>query len=117
VGEQISVASDSTIGTLFAREAAPAERLLRQLAGASWWVDTRGVTQVGPRTSMAITSAFTVVQWSGAKGSFEIATEIVGDWMPGNTFTAPTVSGTQTIGLTTIDADNDGKIRLTVLAA
>lgn len=117
VGEQVSVTTDTVLGTAFVREAAPAERVLRQLAGNEWYIDTSGVTRVGPRSSSAITSQFTVVQWSGAKGSFEIATESLGDWLPGNTFTAPTVSGTQTVGLTNIVADNDGKVRLTVLSA
>lgn len=117
VGEQVSVANDASLGSAFTRESAPAERVLRQVAGSEWFIDPKGVTQIGPRTSVAVTSSFTVVQWSGAKGQFEIATEDIAQWMPGNTFTAPTVSGTQTIGLTSIVAENDGKLRLSVLAA
>lgn len=116
VGEKVNVVTDQTVGSLFVREAAPAQRLLRQLAGSLWWVDSKGTTQVGPRTSTAILSSFTAVEWSGAKGRFNIATEKLSDWMPGQTFTSPTVTATQTIGSTTIAIDNDGTLRLTVLA-
>lgn len=116
VGEKVNVVSDQTVGSIFVREAAPAQRLLRQVAGSIWWIDAKGTTQVGPRSGSAIISSFTVITWSGAKGKFEIATEKLSDWMPGQTFTSPTVTATQTIGSTTIAIDNDGQLRLTVLA-
>lgn len=116
VGERVNVVSDQTVGTLFVREAAPAQRLLRQIAGSIWWIDASGTTQVGPRTGSPIMSSFTAIQWSGAKGRFEIATEKLSDWMPGQTFSSPTVTATQTIGATSIAIDNDGTLRLTVLS-
>lgn len=115
VGEKVNVVTDQTVGTLFVREAAPAARLLRQIGGSLWWIDANGVTQVGPRSGSAIVSSFTAVQWSGAKGRFEIATEKLSDWMPAQTFTSPTVTTPQTVGSTTMTIDNDGQLRLTVL--
>jgi len=115
VGEKVSVAQDMSVGSLFVRENAPATRVLRQLAGSLWWIDANGTTQVGPRSSAAITSAFTAVEWSGAKGRFNIATEVLSDWMPGRTFTTPNVTTAQTVAETSIALGNDGKVRLTVL--
>lgn len=118
VGETVKIATDTSLGTAWTREGGyPAERLLRFLAGPTWWMDNAGVTQVGPRTGGAIGSSFQVINWSGGKGSFEIATETLGDWMPGRTFTSVNVKTAQTVGMTTIDVDNDGKLRLTVLSA
>jgi hypothetical protein len=117
VGEAVTLDADGTIGTFFVREAAPASRVLRQLAGALWWVDPAGMTHIGPRPTGAISSDFTVIHWSGKTGSFEIATDNYADWMPGKTFTAPTVSGTQTVSLVNLNQDNEGKLRLEVLAS
>ncbi len=54
VGEAVVLATARTVGLFYAREAAPAERVLRQLAGALWYVDRVGVTQVGPRAALRI---------------------------------------------------------------
>lgn len=117
VGEQVNIASDYSLGTQYARENAPASRVLAQLAGPEWWIDNSGVTQIGSRPSTAITTPFQLLHWYGGKGSFQLATEDVASWMPGNTFTnsimAPVVA---TIGVTEIVAGNDGKVRLTVLS-
>lgn len=117
VGERVSVDAADTLLQRFTREAGPASRVLRQVAGPLWWIAPDGATHVGPRIGGAITSAFDVLQQSGAHGMFSIATEVLTDWMPGRTFTAPTVSGTQTIGYTEIAMDNAGKLRVEVLAS
>lgn len=114
-GESIVVANDHTIGTTYLRLADPAERVLHLLAGGAWWVDNDGVTQTADRTTGRITTPFTVEHWYGGKGAFEIATEDLASWMPGRSFTAPTVTTEQTISMVTITADNDGKLRLSVL--
>lgn len=117
VGERVTL--DVADGNLarFTREAAPASRVLRQVAGPLWWVAPDGVTHVGPRVGVAIKSAFDVLSWSGKTGHFTIATEVLADWTPGRTFTAPTVTGTQTIGYTEIKMGNNGKLRVEVLAS
>lgn len=116
VGEAVVLDADGTIGTFYIREAAPAAQVLRQLGGPLWWIDNAGVTHIGVRPGGAITSDFDVIAWSGKTGHFEIATERYADWAPGRTFTAPTVSGTRTVSLVSLEQNNDGKLRLQVLA-
>ncbi len=116
LGETVVTAADRTVGTVYCRSEQPGGRFLRNLIGATWWVDSAGVTQTGSRPSGDITSDFDVMGWSGAKGAFEIATENYSDWMPGRTFSAPTVSPRQVISMVSLDQDNDGVLRLHVLA-
>jgi hypothetical protein len=114
-GEQVNVQADSTIGTAYVRELGPASRVLGALVGAAWYVDATGVTQIGARTPVAITSPFTVEAWDATKGLLRIATEDYASWMPGNTFSGPTVPTAQTISFTRFDVGNDGVARLAVL--
>lgn len=116
VGERLNLVTDSVLGTSYVREAAPAERVLRLIAGAQWWIDSSGVTQVGPRAGGAITSPFQIINWSGGKGWFDVSTETLSDWMPGRTFSNSNVTKAQQIGMVTYVADNDGKLRVNVLS-
>ncbi len=115
-GERIVIATDRVVGPGWAREEAKAERLLHILLDGKWWIDPEGVTQTGPRASSAVVTPFTVVAWSGGKGQFEIATESIASWQPGRTFSSPTVVAPQTVSSVTIEADNEGKLRLHVLS-
>jgi len=117
-GEKINIpaSSNRVLGNNWGREKDKAERVLHLLVGRSWWVDPSGVTQITARSSSPIVTPFMVTSWSGAKGKFDIAAEALASWQPGRTFTAATVSGTQTISSVTITADNDGKLRLSVLS-
>lgn len=116
VGERVQVdASDTNLGS-FTRAAGRASQTLRQVGGPQWWVAPDGVTHVGPRPASAITSQFDVIAWSGKTGRFTIASETLADWLPGRTFTAPTVGSTKTIGFVSIEMANDGRLRLEVLA-
>lgn len=118
VGETIKIAQDAVVGPTFVREAAPAARTLRQLAGINWWVDPSGITQIGPRTNLTpITTDFQATEYSGGKGQFKIATEHPADWMPGRTFSNEVVTTTQTIDTVTHTFTNDGQHRLEVLAS
>lgn len=114
VGEKIKVTTDKTLPA-FTREAAPASRLLRLLAGPTWYVDSAGTTQVGPRATSTVTSPFNVTDWSGGKGRFRVASEKLTDWQPGATFSTPVINTMQTVGMTEIEMTNDGQLRLTVL--
>lgn len=115
-GEKINVVADRALGLSWVREKARGERTLHQLAPNSWWIDTAGVTQIGAtRSSALIKSPFTVVTWQGGRGRFEIATEVYEDWMPGRTFSAPTITGVQTVNTVMMTGDNDGKIRTVIL--
>lgn len=115
-GETLSLDADRVIGTAWIRDEDVAEKTLHLLVPRRWWINPDGVTVVGPRPSSLIVSAFTVINWSGGKGRFEIATDVYQDWLPGRRFAAPTVTGEQTISVTQLTADNDGKLRLVVMS-
>lgn len=115
VGESIVVANDVSLGTQFTRERMQAGKLLRQLAGPDWWVANDGVTHVGPRPSGAISSPFTAISYSASKGRVEIATENLADWMPGRSFTAPTMPTARTIQSVIHTLTNEGTTRTEVL--
>jgi len=114
-GESIVLESDRTLGLLYAREEAPAERVLNLVVGNEWWIDPAGVTQTKARVSLPVVAPFTLVSRNGALDQFEIATESIAGWLPGRTFSSPTVTDVQTISSVTIEASNDGKVRLRVL--
>jgi len=116
VGEKIAIASDSEIGAIYMPETAAASRVLRQLAGSLWYVDSAGITQVGTaRSSAAITSDFQVIDYHPELGRLEVATEILSDWMPGRTFISSTITTSKTIAAVTHNVEGGGKHRLSVL--
>lgn len=117
VGERVNVASDAPVGRFFAREAAPASRVLAQLVDGGWFIDGAGVTQIAQRSSPAIASPFTVVDFDTARGEAEIATEDYASWTPGATFSAPQLDGPQTVSFVRFSSDNDGTLRLRVLVS
>lgn len=118
-GERIDIATDRTIGAHYARDAfeAKAERVLKLLLDDKWWMDPNGVTQTKDRATDPIVTPFTVISWIASKGQFEIATETIAPWQPGRTFTAPNAPGTHSISSVTIEADNEGKLRLHILTS
>jgi hypothetical protein len=115
VGEKVSVGTDRVLGDYFVRETAPAQRILRQLAGLGWYVDNAGVTQIRTRPSVGVTGDFLVQSFDPAHGELVVSTESYSEWQPGNTFSNALVTDTQTIGLVRIETDNEGKLRHTVL--
>lgn len=116
VGERLTLDVPDANIARYTRAEGPASRSLSLAAGPLWYVAPDGVTHVGPRPGGLITSDFDVIMWTGATGKFTIATETLADWMPGRTFTAPTVPGVRTVSYTEIGMDNDGRLRLEVLA-
>lgn len=84
-------------GQYFARENARASRVLAQVVGPAWWVQNTGVVFCGPRTPAAIASPFVLRHFSGADGRIVVASEFLGDWVPGNTFLGPTLDAPRTI--------------------
>lgn len=115
VGEKLSIASDHTVGDYFVREAAPAQRIMRQLAGLGWYVDTDGTTRVGARSSKSVTGEYLVNSYNPGLGSLTISTESYEEWLPGNTFANALVTEPQTISTVRIDCDNSGTLRHTIL--
>lgn len=96
-GETLALAADSTIGTSYVRETAPASRLLRLLGGSLWWIDVAGVTRLAARATPTIASTFVVSHRSGAEGRVVVATEDLASWQPGARFSSPVVPDVQTI--------------------
>lgn len=92
-GEQV-VATDKTLGTAWTRAAGPASATLRNIFGSGWWADDDGIMQTKDRDASLITSSFIAMNVEGAPGLYTIATESPEDWLPGRTFSGPTVSGT-----------------------
>lgn len=75
-------------------QAGPPSLVLQDVLGDSWWMDPTGAIQTAPRDPTPIASPWTATAFDGAKGELEVATDSVGDWMPGASFLGPTVSGT-----------------------
>lgn len=117
LGERVTLAAQSNVGTAFVRPAMTGAALLALAAGPLWWMDPAGLTHVASaRPSKAITSPFTLVDRDGGRGIATIATENYEDWTPGNTFKAPTMASAATISQVSIRiASSDGKARLTVM--
>lgn len=104
-GETLTLASDSRPWTRYVRETMAGARALNQILGSTWWIDTDGSTKNATRASGAITSSFQIEKFDGGTGLFTIAVDSLSDWMPGRTFSAPTISDVQTISSVTIMLD------------
>lgn len=117
-GEKVSIASDVTIGLSYERERAPASRVLRNFAADGWWMRDDGVTVIGPRARAgeAITSKFQITSYDGAQGMAAVATEKLSDWLPGRTYAAPTLTTEQTIAMTSVVVEGEGKLRIGVVS-
>jgi len=74
-----------------------ASKVLQDLAPDTWWMDFSGTMQFGPRPSLPIGSQFDALSVRGAPGRYSIATNTPGDWLPGATFTGPTIASAVTI--------------------
>lgn len=115
VGEKVNVPTDRVIGPGYVREKGPASRCLRQLAGANWYIDPAGVTQIAAWPTTKIGSQFDVIEYHGDRGEAEIATEDFSSWLPGRTFTSATLGVTLSNGGVTYTFKDDGQLRLSVL--
>lgn len=115
-GETLSLAQDLRLWTRYVRESMQGARALNQILGSTWWIQNDGTTTNKPRATGAISSPFQVQSYDPGKGIFTIALDgtSIADWMPGNTFTAPTVDGTQNISSVTIVIEG-ASVRLEVM--
>lgn len=114
-GETVAIEADAIVGDHLTRPSAPGGRLLRERVSL-WWIDPTGVTRIASaRPSAAIASDFQVIEWDTGRGWARIATESNQDWMPGNTFLAPTMSAPQTIAQTMFRIEAQGTVRVEVL--
>lgn len=93
VGESAPVlATDVALGTAYVRSQGPAVRVLDLLP--LWWADFTGTVQSKARDASAIASPFTLLDVDRAVGKVTIATDTIGDWTPGRTFSTTALSGT-----------------------
>jgi hypothetical protein len=114
VGESVSIAQDQVIGNFYARFADKASRVLAAVGGPSWWVDSSGVTHIGPRPTPTIMSAFVVEDYRPNTGELVISTEDYASWQPGASFTSAT-TGTQTVA--SVRHEMHEKATMKILAA
>lgn len=115
-GERIVVGNDRALGVHYARERAPASRLLNRHCPLEWWIDLDGTTRTGTRATSKITSPLSLISFDGARGLAVIATEFPGAFIPGRTFSSPQLSGELTIS-GVAHVLSKGKLRTEVLAA
>jgi hypothetical protein len=115
VGETVVTTLTTSPGNQWVREAASAQRALQQLSGGQWWIDPNGVTHVGPRTGVSISSPIEVIEYDGGRGAVRVATEDPASWLPGNSFSASTLPSALTISLVTHTLSSDGVARIDVL--
>lgn len=111
VGEKIVVAQDQVLGSFYARFADKASRVLAAVGGPSWWVDSSGVTHIGPRSASTIKSAFVVEDYKPHTGELVVSTEDYVSWQPGAMFTSAT-TGTQTIASVRHDMHDTAKMKI-----
>ena len=101
------------VGGSYVYQAGPMSLVLQDLLGDTWYLDPTGTVQVIPvRPPVPIASPWTCVDFDGAAGTYEIATDVIGDWMPGAAFLGPTVQGT--VSRVTHELDQ-GKLRSHVM--
>lgn len=116
VRETVNVPNDGPVGTFFLRNAGPASDVLRALAGANWYVDAKGVTQIAAWPTKTIGSAFDVIDHKPDAGIVVIATETYAPWLPGASFSSPFLGdATYTIGGVRVFFTSEGVTRLEVL--
>lgn len=115
VGEKIAPGAAGTIGGQYTREAASAQRSLECISGGQWWIDGQGLTHVGLRAGAPIQSAFQIIHYDGGRGLVQVSTESPADWLPGNTFSAPTLPTAQAISQVTHTISDAGVARIDVL--
>lgn len=75
---------DARVGPAYARNEAPASRVLQQLA-SSWYVDTDGAVVVGPRKTSEVKTKVTIQSRDLLRATAEVAADDISQIVPGNT--------------------------------
>ena len=101
VGEPSPIIDPSvpaSLGTGYVRRTGPASTVLQDLQSRgvlpTWWADSMGTVQTGFRPNTTVQQPFVAEQVHGDVGWYRISTETPGEWLPGASFSGPTVSGT-----------------------
>lgn len=116
---RLAAGLDRSLGAFYVPETgAPAGRLLAMLAGALWWIDTTGTTQIAKtRVGAAIRTAASVEGYDGGRAWVTVATEDVAGWMPGATYASPSIPIGVTVEAVRVRAGGEGKLRVEALVA
>jgi len=115
VGEVVNLPTDFLVGAFWARANAEAWRVLRQLGGATWYMDARGTTQIQDWPASQIGSDFTVEQQWPDQGRMLIATENYAAWVPRASFSTPFLDGTYVVSVSRFHLPDNGRARVEVL--
>jgi hypothetical protein len=84
VGETLGTMDNAIrVGPAFARAEAPAGRVLEQLVPEAWYVDEKGVTQLGRRTAVDFTGQAARGPFDAARGTVTLATDAIATILPG----------------------------------
>ncbi len=86
-GEAIDPATLPTgrLGPAFVREAAPAARVLEQVAPAAWYVGEDGITRIGKRAAVTLTTPAAIGTIDRAVGTVALASDSIAPIVPGIT--------------------------------
>ncbi len=116
---RLAAGLDRALGAFYVPEGgAPAGRLLATLAGALWWMDAQGVTQIAKtRTAGAITTPASLDAYDGGRAWLTVATEDLAGWRPGATYSSPTVPVGVTVEAVRVRVSGDGVGRVEALVA
>jgi hypothetical protein len=118
-GEKVFIGSDRSIGNAWVRTNNQASDVIwAMIAGGfipAWYIDPSGTTQIVSWPTTTVQSPFTVIDQIPDDGLVEIATEDYASWLPGCTFSAPTLDATFTNCGVTYRFDADGQFRLDVM--
>jgi hypothetical protein len=119
VMESVNVANNTSVGPAFTRITGAASDVLWQLYAQgiipAWYIDPSGVTQVTAWPSVVVGSSFTVTDQKSDEGLVVVATEDYASWLPGCSFSGPTITGTYNNAGVTYVWDNEGTFRMEVL--
>jgi hypothetical protein len=82
----------NTVSQGYCRPAGLASLILQEVLGDLWYADNTGVVQTASRSGV-ISSSFQALSVAGAQGIYEIGTDDPNSWLPGASFSGPTVTG------------------------
>jgi hypothetical protein len=107
----------TNVGPAFTRPAEPGTYVLEQLATPYWWMQPNGTIYVGARATGPITSTFQVTEYHGRSGMFTVYPDVIGDWMPGRSFSTPQIGTPNPVSYVEFVIAEDGKLRAEVLVS
>lgn len=110
VGETLTVGAEAELneplGVDFARESAPASRILEQLyPRATWWVGADGVTRLGRRATRDVTNAVQILNYDPRIRYARLALEddVVANVMPGGSILDTVRAGSEPFVIRELD--------------